>query len=136
MKLPLIVNQVEIHLGRLACFEDGTLDQCIERNITPLAWSPLGGGWLGAGREPRNNDANHTHKRWILKVLDDVATELGVSRTVAAVAWLMKHPSRIIPIIGSNNPENIRDCGRADEVEMSREQWYRLYLAARGKALP
>ena len=46
---PLVVNQVEIHLGRLACFEDGTLDQCLQHRITPLAWSPLGGGWLGEG---------------------------------------------------------------------------------------
>lgn len=136
VRFPLIVNQVEIHLGRLACFEDGTLDQCVERNVTPLAWSPLAGGWLGNGREPRNNDPQHTHKRWILKVLDDVAAELGVSRTVAAVAWLMKHPARVIPIIGSNNPANIRDCATADSVEMSREQWYRLFLAARGRALP
>lgn len=136
LKDTLIVNQVEIHLGRLACFEDGTLDQCIEKNITPLAWSPLAGGWLGTGREPRNNDPKHPHKRWILKVLDDIAAELGISRTVAAVAWLMKHPSKIIPIIGSNNPANIRDCAKADDVEMSREQWYRLFLAARGVALP
>ena len=53
---PLVVNQVEIHLGRLACLEDGTLDQCMERSITPLSWSPLGGGWLGAGRQPAMND--------------------------------------------------------------------------------
>src|SRR5690606_5227799 len=47
LPMPLIVNQVEIHLGRLDCFHDGTLDQCLERNITPLAWSPIGGGFLG-----------------------------------------------------------------------------------------
>lgn len=138
LPFPLIVNQVEIHLGRLACFEDGTLDQCIEKNVTPLAWSPLGGGWLGSGasRGPNLNDPLHGQKRWVLKVLDDVAGELGVSRTVAAVAWLLKHPAKIIPIIGSRNPQSIRDVARADEVEMSREQWYRLLVAARGKPLP
>ena len=50
--LPLIVNQVEIHLGRLDCFYDGTLDQCLAEKMTPLAWSPLGGGVLGDRRQP------------------------------------------------------------------------------------
>jgi len=133
---PLLVNQVEIHLGRLDCFEDGTLDQCLERTVTPMAWSPLGGGWLGAGRELKLNDPRHAHKQWVLRELDAVAVELSVSRPVAAVAWLMKHPSGIIPIIGSNNPANIRACAQADGVNMTREQWYRLLLAAMGKPLP
>ena len=72
----------------------------------------------------------------MLKVLDDVAAELGISRPAAAVAWLLKHPAGIIPIIGSNNPANIRDCAKADEAEMTREQWYRLLLAARAKPMP
>jgi predicted oxidoreductase len=136
LKHALIVNQVEIHLGRLECFEDGTLDQCIEHGVTPLAWSPLAGGWLGTGRSPRPGDPQHAHKRWILTELDAVAAELGLSRSATAVAWLMKHPSGIIPIIGSNNPENIRDCAKADDVDLTREQWYHLLLAARGKPLP
>ena len=69
-------------------------------------------------------------------MLDDVAKELGGSRTVAALAWLLKHPSGIVPIVGSNNPENIKEAAKADSVQMSREQWYRLVVAARGKALP
>jgi predicted oxidoreductase len=136
LKHHLIVNQVEIHLGRLDCFYDGTLDQCIERNMTPLAWSPLAGGWLGTGREPGLNDPNYAQKKLVLSVLDEVARELGVSRTVAALAWLMKHPSQINPIVGSANPDNIREATRADGVEMSRDQWYRILVAARGKALP
>lgn len=132
----LAVHQVEIHLGRLDCFEDGTLDQCLERTVTPLAWSPLAGGWLGAGRKPALSDAKHAHKQWVLCELDAVAAELNVARPVAAVAWLMKHPSGIVPIVGSNNPANIRACAAADDVEMTREQWYRLLLAARAKPMP
>ncbi len=136
LRQPLIVNQVEIHLGRLDCFEDGTLDQCLERSITPLAWSPLGGGWLGTGRAPRLSDSRHAHKQWVLHELDAVAAEYGISRSVIAVAWLLKHPSGIIPIIGSNNPENIRECAKADAISLTREQWYRLLLAARAKPMP
>jgi predicted oxidoreductase len=133
---PLIVNQVEIHLGRLECFYDGTLDQCIGQNITPLSWSPLGGGWLGTGRPIPVDDPKREAKQKLLDVLDKTAAEHGVSRTVISLAWLMKHPSKIIPIVGSNSPAHIQDAVRADEVELSREQWYRILVAARMAPLP
>jgi len=60
----------------------------------------------------------------------------GVSRTVIALAWLLKHPSKIIPIVGSANPDNIRDAAKADDIDLDREDWYRLLVAARGKPLP
>ena len=133
---PLIVNQVEIHLGRLDCFYDGTLDQCLTENVTPLAWGPLGGGYLGTGGKV---DRKHERKdvlRKLVDVMDEVAKNYGVTRTALALAWLLKHPAGIIPIIGSTNPDHIRDAARADGVELSREDWYRLLVAARGKALP
>lgn len=137
---PLIVNQVEIHLGRLDNFHDGTLDQCLAENVTPLSWSPLGGGFLATNGKPDpagipSQPPKDVAKK-LLKEIDAVATTHGVSRTVIAIAWLLKHPSRIIPIVGSNNPEHIRDAAKADDVELSREDWYRLLTAARGKPLP
>ena len=133
---PLLVNQVEIHLGRLDPFTDGTLDQCFERHITPTAWSPLGGGWLGHGKELDPTHAKYAERKKLIDVLDQTAAELGVSRTVVSLAWLLKHPSGIMPIIGSNNPDNIRDAAKADEIDLTREQWYRILVAARGKNLP
>lgn len=134
--MPLLVNQVEIHLGRLDPFTDGTLDQCIERNMTPLSWSPLAGGWLGAGRALKEDAPDRERRQKVLDELDATAKAHGVSRTVIALAWLLKHPSKIIPIVGSNTPENIIDAAKADDVELTRDQWYRILLAARGKALP
>ncbi len=132
----LIVNQVEISLANLACFNDGTLDQCLAERITPLAWSPLAGGKLAGGprkllpwQEGYRTDA-------INAVLDALARERGVSRAVIALAWLLKHPAGIVPIVGSTNPASIRDCFRADDVELTREEWYRLLEAARGERLP
>ena len=133
---PLAVNQVEIHLGRLDCFYDGTLDQCLELNITPLAWSPLGGGWLGSGKTVDPKDARLALKTKLLETLDKTAADHGVSRTVISLAWLLKAPSKIIPIIGSNNPDNIREAAKADELELSRDEWYRILVAARGQGLP
>jgi len=132
LDFPIAVNQVEIHLGRLDCFYDGTLDQCLEFGITPLSWSPLGGGWLGAGRELEPDDL----RRPLLDTLDEIAAKYEVSRTVMALAWLMRHPSGIVPIVGSTKPENIADAARADGIEVEREDWYRLLVAARGAPLP
>jgi predicted oxidoreductase len=133
---PLAVNQVEIHLGRLDPFTDGTLDQCIERTITPLSWSPLAGGWLGAGRALPADAPNREQRQKLLDTLDAVAADHDESRTVIALAWLLKHPSGIIPIVGSTTPANIVDAVHADDVDLTRDQWYRILLAARGKALP
>ena len=132
----LVVNQVEIHLGRLDCFVDGTLDQCIERGITPLSWSPLAGGWLGAGATVWDKHPRREHLLAIQKMVDEIAAKYGVSRTVMALAWLLKHPSKIVPIVGSANPANIKDAVKADDVELTREDWYRIYVAARGEKLP
>jgi len=136
LSFPLVVNQVEIHLGRLDCFYYGTLDQCLELDVTPLSWSPLGGGWLGSGKEIPADHPQLEHRSQVVDTLDAIASKYEVSRTVMALAWLMKHPSKIIPIVGSANPDNIRDAAKADEVDIDREDWYRLLVAARGKPLP
>ena len=134
--LPLVVNQVEISLVQRAAFEDGTLDQCLEQTITPMAWSPLGAGLLGAGAKQMLAWQQGYRSDGAVTALDDVARERGVSRSVIAYAWLMKHPSRVMPIVGSTNPERIREAAQADGLELTREEWYRLFLAARGEPLP
>jgi len=136
LPFPIVANQVEIHPGRLDPFTDGTLDQCIEKNITPLSWSPLAGGWLGAGKELDPNHAQYEKRKKLVEAIDAIAGEYGVSRTVITLAWLLKHPAKIVPIIGSNNPAHIRDAAKADDVELTREQWYKILLAARGAPLP
>ena len=134
--LPLAVNQVEISLVQRAAFDDGTLDQCLERNLTPMAWSPLGGGLLGEGAKELLPWQQNYRPDGVLKAVDEIARERGTSRSVIALAWLLQHPSRIMPIVGSTNPERIRDATKADELAMTREEWYRLLLAARGEPLP
>lgn len=134
--VPLMANQVEISLARLACFEDGTLDQCLAGRVTPMAWSPLAGGQLGHGprrvlpsQEGYRTDAVNT-------LLDELAPRHGVTRAALALAWLMRHPARIQPIVGTTDPARIREAAAADTVQLSREEWYRLLVAARGEFLP
>ena len=69
-------------------------------------------------------------------MLDAIAQAHGAGRTAIALAWLLRHPSGIVPIIGSTNPLRIRAAARAGDVELSRDEWYRLLEAARGERLP
>ncbi len=134
--MPLVVNQVEISLARLDCFHDGTLDQCLAQGITPQAWSPLAGGRLVDAGPVDLRSADHADRLHLREVLDLVARERGVSRQVVALAWLLKHPSRIAPIVGSTQPDRIRDAARAADLDLTRDEWYRLFEAALGQRLP
>lgn len=129
--MPLVVNQVAIHLARLDPLHDGTLDQCLADGITPMAWSPLAGGHLvGAGPSAEERLAE------IRAALDAVARERGESPGIIALAWLLKHPAGIVPIVGSTRPDRITQAARADAVDLTREEWYRLMQAAYGGRLP
>jgi predicted oxidoreductase len=136
LPFPLVVNQVEIHLGRLAPFYDGTLDQCLAENLTPLSWSPLGGGYLGDGGAVSDTNPRKAVLTKLLETLDQVAAKYEVGRTVLSLAWLLKHPSKIVPIVGTTNPDRIRDAVKATELDLAREDWYRILIAARGENLP
>src|SRR5690554_2329114 len=94
--------------------------------VTPFAWSPLAGGKLGVGGCVEIHDPHHGHRLRLRDILDQMGRELGASRSAVALAWLLRHPAGIIPIIGSTNPGNIRDTVRADDLKLSRDQWYRL----------
>ena len=124
----LVTTQPEISPLRIDCFENGELDQAMMLGLTPLAWSPLGGGRLAAPATPR--------EQAVAAELDRVAAAQGVSRTVAAYAWLMAHPAGIIPIIGSQQVERIAEGASAAEVRWTRQDWYAVLVAARGVPLP
>lgn len=125
---PLATTQPEISPLRLDCFENGELDQALCLGLRPLAWSPLGGGRIA---EPRT-----AREQAVAAALDAVAEEQGVSRTVAAYSWLMAHPAAIVPIVGSQRPERIREAAEALRVRWTRQRWYAVLVAARGAPLP
>ena len=134
--MPLVVHQVEISLAKLDAFSDGTLDQCLIEGLTPMAWSPLAAGLI-AGKAGRLLASQQTYQPdRFLPAVDDIARERGASRSVVALAWLLKHPAKIVPVIGSANPYRIREAARAADLELTREEWYRLLIAARGEPLP
>lgn len=125
---PLATTQPEVSPLRIDCFENGELDQAMRLGLTPLAWSPLGGGRLLSPESARDQA--------VAAELDRVAGEQGVSRSVAAYSWLMAHPARIIPIVGSQNAERIAEAAQSLTVRWTRTDWYAVLVAALGERLP
>ena len=124
----LVATQPEISPLRIACFENGELDQAMQLGLTPLAWSPLGGGRLAAPTSARDKAAT--------AALQTAADQAGVSLSVAAYSWLMAHPAGIVPIIGSQQVARIAEGAAALTMRWTRTDWYAVFVAARGENLP
>lgn len=120
------VNQIECSLLKLDCFADGTLDQCQQHRITPMAWSPLGGGNIFADMEDERN------KR-IVAVAAMLAEKYNSQPDVIMLSWLMHHPAGILPVLGTSKKERIKAAVDATQISLEREEWYMLWRASTGK---
>jgi len=127
-RVPLVTNQVELSVMHLAPLHDGTLDQCQQMRLAPMIWSALGGGRLFSEDSPRAQQ--------LRTVLDTVAAERGVSPTTAAYAWALRHPSKPLVLTGSQRVAAIREAVAATGVVLSREQWFAIWTASAGTAVP
>ncbi|WP_269532045.1 aldo/keto reductase family oxidoreductase [Chitinimonas sp. BJYL2] len=123
---PLAANQVEVSLLHADTLFDGTLDQCQQLRIMPQAWSPLGGGRL-------SDTAPDTP---LGKVLVRLGSELGVTAEQLAIAWLLRHPAHIHPVLGTGKLDRIRELVAAQQVSLDRQQWFELLEAALGRTMP
>ena len=72
----------------------------------------------------------------VARKINELSKEKGVSREAIAIAWLLKHPAKIQPVIGTRNPERIKSICEANKIELTREEWYHLYLSNRIEPLP
>ena len=125
MTTPLCTNQIEASVLHFAPFIDGDIAWMQERGIRPMAWSPLGGGRLFG------DEGAAVHA-----VLDRVASEQSVDATAVAVAWLLAHPAKLAPVLGTNNLDRIRAISDAARVEVDRETWFEILTAAWGREVP
>ena len=132
----LQVNQIEISLTSRDFFRNGTMEQCMLEKITPLAWSPLAAGRLCFTGPIDLNEPGHAKRIQLREAIDLVARQHNVSRAVVVIAWLLRHPAGIVPIIGSADPNNIKDMVKATTLKLSREEWYSLLEGAMGERLP
>jgi predicted oxidoreductase len=101
-------------------------------DITLQAWGPLVAGRV-TGRLPDDPEPRLAETA---KVVSELAEEKGVSKEAILVAWLLRHPAKIQVIIGTTNPKRIEGSSQADDIELTREEWYRLFVAGRGGRVP
>ncbi len=145
LRAPIASNQVEISLMRLdPVYEgaaggngDGVLDMCMQLNITPLAYSPVGRGWLTGRRQPPADHPQRERIERILTAMQELAPSYNnATPAQLACAWLLAHPAGIIPLVGSNQPEHIREAAAGAAIQLSRTDWYKLWVAGRGSNVP
>lgn len=130
LPMQLVTNQLELHILNLPPFHNGELDHCMQHGIAPMAWSPLAGGRIFRG-EISEQSAR------VQGMLHQIGDELGgAGPDQVALAWLMRHPARILPVLGTGNLDRIRSAVDAESLSMSRDQWYLLWEASNGRRVP
>ena len=148
VRQPLVVNQLEINVvhnqlvtaGTVvnqdepsrAFHGEGTLEYCRLNDIRVQAWSPVAHGALAKASVEGNGDER---MRGAAIAVAKMAREKGVSFDAILLAWLLRHPAGIQPIIGTTKPERIRDACAADDVQLTREEWYALLAAGNGRSV-
>ncbi len=129
LEVPVVANQVEISVFQKSALHDGTLDHCRQHGITPMAWSPFAGGQLFTGTSSQA-------KRVRMELLA-VGEEIGGAPVdQVALAWLLRHPAGIVPVVGTGKQERIESAAHSVEIELTREQWYRIWVASEGEDVP
>jgi predicted oxidoreductase len=123
---PLVTNQIEFSLAQLAPLHNGTLEKCQSLGMSPMAWSPL-----ARGRIHKPNDERFYR---IIAALNTLKKETGdKSKAAIALAWLLRHPSQVVPVLGSGNIKHLQQAAAATDIELSREQWFLLLTASLGR---
>jgi predicted oxidoreductase len=125
---PVLTNQIEFSPLQMRALADGTLEQCLDLGLRPMLWSPLAGGRLLSG-----SDEQAQRVRAVLQALGEAQ---GASVATMAYAWLMRHPSRPVPITGSGRIAALREAVAATALRLSAEDWYRVWQASIGHEVP
>lgn len=143
---PLIANQLQLSLTHTPMIDAGLnvnrteagsilhegqlIDYSRINDMTIQPWSPF-----QSGNGKKGLFFDHPDYPELNKVVDEMAEEKGVAREAIAIAWLLRHPAKMQPIVGTMNPDRIKAITKATEISLSREEWYKLYLSG-GKMLP
>jgi predicted oxidoreductase len=127
-RVPLATNQIEFSPLQMQALADGTLEQAADLGLPPMAWSPLARGRLfTAGDEQAQR---------VRAALGGIAAEHGCSLATAALAWVMRHPSRPVPITGSGRLEALAEAVAATRITLSRQAWTAVWRASMGREVP
>ena len=142
---PLVANQMQFSLAHTGMIDSGinvnmktdeaavrdgaVLDYCRLNDITIQTWSPLMYGFFGG------NFVGNEQYAELGATLDRIAEKYNVTPTTIAIAWILRHPAKMMAVIGTTEPGRVAQCLDADEITLTREEWYDLYKAA-GNRLP
>jgi predicted oxidoreductase len=121
-RVPLVTHQIELSPLQMGALSDGTLEQAVDLKIAPMIWSPLAGGRLMSAQDEQ---ARRVHA-----VLEELGRAHGVSAATMAYAWIRRHPAKPIPITGSVRIEALRDAVASLDVQLSGDDWYRVWQAS------
>jgi predicted oxidoreductase len=144
---PLVANQVEMSLLHHGFVElsvsfnqnsprypdgwEGTMEYCRIKHVLLQAWSPLAQGALTG-----NLDGEPENIRKTAALVQEYARSHQTTPEAILLAWLLKHPAKIQPVLGTTRPDRLRSCAKALSISLSREEWYSLFAAARGASMP
>lgn len=129
LDFPLATNQIEVSAACLDMFENGTVDHLQKLKVAPMVWSPLAGGRLLT----ENSDRMERIRTALLNVAQAHNNE---PLDVIALAWLLNHPVKFIPILGTGKIERIKNLLRAEEIKLTPEEWYIIWTASKGNEVP
>lgn len=125
-KIPVTVNQIEFSLTQHTAMHNGSLDQMLQREIIPMSWSPLGNVF---------KEENKVNTR-IRKVLEELVDKYEAQEDQLLLAWILQHPAKIHPVIGTTNPERLANAVKAVDITLDLEDWFSLLVACQGHKVP
>ena len=124
----LVTNQIEMSVLKTTALTDGSLDHAQRLSYAPMIWSPLGGGSLFTGQGGR--------EARVRAALAAVAAEIGAGDlATVAIAWLLRHPAQLVPVLGSMKPERLAAMAGALDVRLDRQQWFAILEASEGRSV-
>jgi predicted oxidoreductase len=132
LDMPIVANQIEVNIHNISAIEDGTLNYCQQHHLTPIAWCPLGGVAYPAW----GSTFTPAQEQRINSEITQQAEKYNTQPWIIAFAWLLKHPAKIFPVVGSTTPQRIQMASDSLNLNYSKEDWYRLLEARNGQSVP
>lgn len=121
--VPLVTNQIEVSVNEISSFENGILDQLMSKGLRPTAWSVMGSYF---------SDQSDENIR-IKKVIVELCDKYNAEENQILLAFILKHPSKIIPVIGTSKAETIRTLSQTLQIDLDLEDWFRILESIKGK---
>lgn len=129
LPFPLVTNQIEFSVLNMFHLDNGDIDFLQKERIVPMAWSPFGGGRIFTEKSEQAERLRQT--------MSAIAEELNINGIdKIALAWVLNHPVNFVPVLGSGKIERVRSAVEAQEIKLTREQWFKIWTASKGYEVP